>query len=142
MTRAISIVAANGGEPRPVATTGDALAEWSPDGRWILFLKDTTLYRVAKEGGQPSLLSSAIQQAYGARFFRDGRSIYFHVIDERTSQLWKLSLSDGKISRLTQLEGRRGRLGYIGAADDRYIYFTWYEDEGDIWVMDVAQEES
>jgi eukaryotic-like serine/threonine-protein kinase len=139
LMQAISIIAANGGEPRSVATTGDALAEWSPDGRWLLFLKDTTLYRVAKEGGQPSLLSSAIRQAYGARFFRDGRSIYFHVIDGRTSQLWKLSLSDGKISRLTELEGRRGRLGYIGATDDRYMYFTWYEDDGDIWVMDVAK---
>ena len=113
--------------------------EWSPDGRWLLLLKDGRLYRVAREGGQPSLLSSAIQQAYGARFSRDGRSIYYQVIDGRATQAWKLSMSDGKISRLTQLEGRRGRLGYIASTDDRYMYFTWYEDDGDIWVMDVAK---
>jgi len=22
--------------------------------------------------------------------------------------------------------------------DDRYLYFAWREDEGDIWVMDVV----
>ena len=135
----VSIIAANGGEPRPIAT-GVSNPEWSPDGRWLLLLKDDgRLYRVAREGGQPSLLSSSIQQAYGARFSRDGRSIYYQVIDGRASQAWKLSLSDGKISRLTQLEGRRGRLGYIASSDDRYMYFTWYEDDGDIWVMDVAK---
>jgi hypothetical protein len=49
--------------------------------------------------------------------------------------------SDGNVSRLTQLEGMRGRLGYYFSADARYLYFTWYEDEGDIWVMDVANND-
>ena len=25
------------------------------------------------------------------------------------------------------------------ATDDQYLYFTWEEDLGDIWVMDVVQ---
>jgi hypothetical protein len=53
---------------------------------------------------------------------------------------WKLSLGSGQISRLTRLEGRRGNIGYDFATDDRYLYFTWREDEGDIWVMDVATD--
>jgi Tol biopolymer transport system component len=141
-TKTVSIMAADGGEPRPLATGMDSLVEWSPDGRWLLFLRDGSLFRVARGGGQPSLLSPAIQQTYAARFSHDGRSIYYHVIDASKSQAWKLSLSDGTISRLTQLEGRRGRLGYIASTDDRYMYFTWYEDDGDIWVMDVAKDES
>jgi Tol biopolymer transport system component len=141
-TKAVSIMAADGGEARPLATGIDLFVEWSPDGRWLLIGRDGRLFRVAREGGQPSLLSSAVQQAAASRFSRDGRSIYYSVLAGVESQLWKLSLSDGKISRLTQLEGRRGRLGYNFAVDDRYIYFTWNEDDGDIWVMDVAQEES
>jgi hypothetical protein len=53
---------------------------------------------------------------------------------------WKLSLGNLKVSRLTKLEGRRGNIGYDFAADDRYLYFNWREDEGDIWVMDVATD--
>jgi Tol biopolymer transport system component len=49
-----------------------------------------------------------------------------------------LTLDGGKVSRLTRLEGRRGNIGNYFAADGRYLYFTWREDDGDIWVMDVA----
>jgi hypothetical protein len=37
----------------------------------------------------------------------------------------------------TKLEGQRGSLGNIFAANARYLYLTWNEDDGDIWVMDV-----
>ena len=53
---------------------------------------------------------------------------------------WKLSLADGKVSRLTKLEGRRGNIGATFATDNRYLYFTWREDDGDIWVMDVVTD--
>jgi hypothetical protein len=71
---------------------------------------------------------------------RDGRSIYYNVISGPREHLglWKLSLADRAISRLTALEGQHGYLGTYFAADARYLYFTWSEDEDDIWVMDVA----
>jgi Tol biopolymer transport system component/tRNA A-37 threonylcarbamoyl transferase component Bud32 len=136
---AVSIMPANGGERRLLATGVDPLVEWSPDGRWFLLLRDGRLYRVAREGGELALLSLAIQQAYGARFSRDRRSIYYSALVGRQSQLRKLSLSDGKVSQVTELKGRRGRFGQIAGTDDRYLYFTWNEDDGDIWVMDVAK---
>jgi hypothetical protein len=52
--------------------------------------------------------------------------------------LWKLAVGDSRISRLTRLEGRRGGIGNGLAIDGLYVYFTWREDEGDIWVMDVV----
>ena len=42
--------------------------------------------------------------------------------------------TDGEVP----LDGQRGYLGSNFAADARYLYFTWSEDEGDIWVKDVA----
>ena len=54
--------------------------------------------------------------------------------------LWKLSLERGQVSRLTKLEGRRGNIGDSFATDGRYLYFTWREDDGDIWVMDVVKD--
>jgi hypothetical protein len=49
-------------------------------------------------------------------------------------------LKDGEVFRLTNLEGRRGATGSI-AVDLHYLYFTWREDDGDIWVMDVANDD-
>ena len=74
------------------------------------------------------------------RVSHDGRSIYYSVVSgpREDHDLWRLSLADGAISRLTRLEGRRGRLGYYFAADARYLYVIWCEDDGDIWVMDVV----
>jgi hypothetical protein len=41
---------------------------------------------------------------------------------------------------LTDLAGRRGTLGsqQLPATDGAFLYFTWRDDLGDIWVMDVA----
>jgi Tol biopolymer transport system component len=74
------------------------------------------------------------------RFSRDSQSIYFSVITgpRETHDFWKLSLTDGVVSRLTKLEGRRGNIDGEFSADGRYLYFLWREDEGDIWVMDVV----
>ena len=52
--------------------------------------------------------------------------------------MWRLSLRDGKASPLTDLRGRRGDLVENFASDGKYLYFVWREDDGDIWVMDVA----
>jgi Tol biopolymer transport system component len=133
-------MAAAGGEPRRVASGSGNTPSWSPDGRWLAFLTQGRLFRVQAEGGEPVPLSTGAHQPFTPRVSPDGRSIYYSVVSGPREQhdLWKLSLADGAISRLTKLEGQHGRLGYYFAADARYLYFTWYEDDGDIWVMDVV----
>ncbi len=59
---------------------------------------------------------------------------------ERASNLWAKSLHNGREYPVTDLEGRRGDLGWDLATDGQYLYFTWGEDLGDIWVMDVAPD--
>jgi hypothetical protein len=79
-------------------------------------------------------------QSLTPRFSSDGQSLYYAVVSgpKADRNLWKLSLVDGKASPLTRLDGRRGNLNYYFARDARSLYFTWREDEGDIWVMDVV----
>ncbi len=135
----IWIVEAQGGEPRYLTDTSSDGAEWSPDGRWLaVVLTNGKLYRAAREGGEPELLLDG--QAYTVRFSPDGQSIDYTVITgpPENRDLWRLSLETGRVSRLTKLTGRRGFLGYVFATDGRFLYFTWSEDVGDIWVMDVA----
>jgi Tol biopolymer transport system component/predicted Ser/Thr protein kinase len=133
------IVDAKGGEPRLLTAVGSNF-EWSPDGRWLVVERQNRLYRIAREGGEPVLLPGEL--AFTPRFSPDGQSIYYTVVTgpRENYDLWKVSLETGVVSRLTKLSGRRGFLGYSFATDDRYLYFTWREDVGDIWVMDVVTQ--
>lgn len=43
---------------------------------------------------------------------------------------------------MTDLSGRRGSMGPLAlATDGNYLYFTWEDDLGDIWVIDVVTDE-
>ena len=137
----IWVVAATGGEPRRVTTGGaGAGADWSPDGQWLAHLQQGKLFRVPRDGGESAPLSTAPHAPNAPRVSRDGRSIYYSVISgpREDHDLWRLSLADGAISRLTRLEGRRGLLNYYFAADAQYLYVIWREHDGDIWVMDAV----
>ena len=59
---------------------------------------------------------------------RNGASVVVSIADDGTHE-----------RRLTNLTGRRGDLGGNTATDGRFLYFTWYEDVGDLWVMDLVQ---
>ena len=76
-----------------------------------------------------------------ARFWPDGQSVLFSVIrsPREDREVWRLSLANRKAQPLTDLRGRRGELGENFASDEKSLYFLWREDDGDIWVMDVAR---
>ncbi|HZL92648.1 MAG TPA: hypothetical protein VFB99_03350, partial [Vicinamibacterales bacterium] len=130
-----------GGEPRLL--TSGAQPAWSPDGQWLVFVEGGRLFRVAKDGRERSLLPTP-HRPNSPRYSRDGQAIYFAVMQgpRENHGIWRLSLRDGTTTRLTELMDRRGGLGYNFSADDRYFYLTWLENEGDIWVMNVAPADS
>ena len=121
-SEAVWVVAAAGGKPRRVAS-GFA-PDWSPDGTWMAVLSQDRLVRVPADGGAPVPLPTGAHKPSYSRVSRDGQSIYYSVISGPPEQrgLWKLSLADGTISRLTKLEHQRGRLGDYFAADAQYLY--------------------
>jgi hypothetical protein len=49
-------------------------------------------------------------------------------------------MEDGREYPVTDLTGRLGDQGHSIATDGEYLYFTWEEVLGDIWVMDVVRE--
>jgi Tol biopolymer transport system component len=126
-----------GGQPRRIAT--GAGISWSPDGRWLAVQRQGQLFRVQADSGESERLPTGAHRPNTPVVSRDGRSIFYSVINGPPDDqgLWRLSLASGAISRLTRLEGRRGRIGYYFAADARFLYLTWYEDDSDIWIMDV-----
>jgi len=48
---------------------------------------------------------------------------------------------DGNERRATRFSQKAGSLGDYLAAGEGYLYFTWRNDVGDIWVMDVVTDD-
>ena len=135
---ALWVVSATGEHPRRLP---NGTLDRSLDGESLLVRRDGALSVERTGGGAPVRLSTADHQPTGLHFADGGKSILYSVIagPRDHHDVWRLSVAEGALTRLTRLEGQRGRLGYDFAADARYLYFTWYEDEGDIWVMEVAR---
>ena len=134
----VGIVDPKGGEPRFIGTGNGG--HWSPDGRWLAVIQEGRLHRIARDGSKLETPPPIAGPASWARVSSDGQSINYSVIGgpREALGLWKLRLADGVNSRLTQLEGRRGALGYVFTTDEHFVYFTWNEADGDIWVMNLG----
>ena len=143
----LSIVPAAGGEERRLteeALGTDTLPDWSPDGRWIVFTSERdgtrNLWRVPASGGQAELLTKAMDPLarWAPRWASDGKTIYFIAMGDRTNYIGALSVDSLEERPLAVFTGRPGRIGYAGLATDGiFLYFTWEESRGDIWVADL-----
>ncbi|MFQ5789000.1 MAG: hypothetical protein ACE5JI_00835 [Acidobacteriota bacterium] len=138
----IYVMPREGGDARQVTNRPeqDWYPFWSPDGESLVFESNGFLWKVPSAGGEVERLTDGPGDF--PRWSRDGRHIFFTGVRERSRNLWALSLEDKSERPLTNLVGKRGSLGRQGlATDGQYVYFRWGEDLGDIWVMDVVQEE-
>ena len=71
------------------------------------------------------------------RWSPDSKGVYYTA----DGNVWVASLENGQERRLTDLAGKPGRPErWSPDTDGHYVYFTWRDDVGDIWVMDVAQQ--
>ncbi len=122
----------------PAAEYGHA---WSPDGKWLAVTSNLRgprqLYRVPSAGGPMERLTDA-EVGVSPVWSRDGRDIFYAGAGGHAEDIWALSLETRKVRRIADFTGRRGGIGQEPpSTDGTYIYFTWREDLGDVWVMSV-----
>ncbi len=140
--RGLAIVPAQGGQERQLTDDArDVHPDWSPDRRWVAFdsVRDglRRLWRVPASGGQAEPLTRGA--AHFPRWSTDGRDIYFIGSGDRLNNIWTLSLDSRREQPVTAFSGRRGALGILGLdVDEEFIYFTWEESRGDLWVADIV----
>jgi Tol biopolymer transport system component len=135
---------ASGGDVRALTSerTTEYFPQWSPDGAWLAFASNRVhdsyhVWRIPVSGGPLEQVTR--QRAYFYRWSPDGTHLYYHSPGSR--ELWSVSLSDGVERPVTRFGDKPGRLGGLGlAVGDDYLYFTWENDLGDIWVMDLVTE--
>jgi TolB protein len=144
----IWVVSLDGGEPRQLTTDPARLngnPRWSPDGRFIFYSSDagdgvSRIWKMPATAGQ----AVAVTKGPGIghlQWSRSGKVVYFCGVAERDGNLWAVELDSGIERRVTDLRGKRGGLNCDGlATDGKFLYFTWQEDPGDVWVMDVIED--
>jgi len=139
----IWIVPADGGQARQVTRepAGDYSPGYSPDGNWLAFWSNRggqdRLWRVGAEGGEPVALTEG--PTGSLRWSRDGQEIYAVGLGDRAGTYWAYSVLDRQERLIVNLAGRRGELvNQAPATDGTHLYFSWREDLGDIWVMDIS----
>ena len=138
------IVPAQGGEARQITNVGLVFYSlWWPDGQSLVSSDRGRLWRFPVAAGAPESLTTpgVWVTPNDLRWSSDKTQIYFIGVKNRAGNIWSLSVADGAVRQLTDFTGRSGRLGRDFATDGTYLYFTWQEHTGDIWVMDVEQED-
>jgi Tol biopolymer transport system component/DNA-binding SARP family transcriptional activator len=132
------------GAPRQLTTAGGQEARWSPDGRAIVYLRNTGLWVIAPGGGASRLLIDTRSLAAPltpllAQWAPDGRTIYFKALDAdgRTS-FWSISAEGGNPRLLVRFDDPlRPSPRAEFATDGRRLYFTISERESDVWQMEL-----
>ena len=137
------VIPAEGGEARQLThhPAADSFQAWSPDGQWVFFdsLRDGTqrFWRVPVAGGEAQPVTEI--SGFITLFSSDEEKIYFIGGAGENRNLFEVSVEGGPKRQMTDFTTRPGELQRLGATDGEYLYFTWDESQGDVWVMDVEK---
>jgi Tol biopolymer transport system component/DNA-binding SARP family transcriptional activator len=133
--------------PRQVTKEGGQDARWSPDGRAIVYVRNTGLWVIPPDGGEPRLLvdtsNPAVQPApLLAQWAPDGRTIYYKALDaEGHTSIWSISPEGGLPRLLVHFDDpARSSSRAEFATDGKRFYFTVPERESDIWRIELVAE--
>ena len=136
------VMKSDGSDPQVLAQdpAGDYSPDFSPDGRFLAFWSNRggthQIWRVARGGGPPEPLAPGFGPP---TWSRDGMQVFFFRTTQSLPDVWAVSVDTRQARPLTRLVGRRGVLGTMATATDgAYLYFTWRDDVGDIWVSDIT----
>lgn len=139
-TGATEIWVANADGAQPVRLTGDgrhsSSADWSPDGRWLVFDAFSldgrvTLWVVEANGGKPRQLTSGASSANVPTCSHDGKWVYFGGTRAGRVEVYRIPFEGGEPVQLTHHGGGDPE----ESADGKTVY---YLKSGDLWQIPAA----
>lgn len=129
------VVNTDGTDLRPLTTNGMPLGNaprWSPDGRFIAFdsrtAGNTDVYVIGLDSRSPRRITTAQANDVTPNWSNDSQFLYFGSDRSGTWQVWKVPVSGGPATQITQ-EG-----GFLAAEsmDGKALYLTRYDTSG-LW---------
>ncbi len=131
--------------PRQLTKEGGQDARWSPDGRAIVYVRNTGLWVIPPDGGEPRLLVDTSNPSVRpapllAQWAPDGQTIYYKALDaEGHTSIWSISPEGGLPRLLVRFDDpARPSSRAEFATDGKRFYFTVPERESDIWEMELV----
>jgi serine/threonine protein kinase/Tol biopolymer transport system component len=115
-----------GGTPRKLSDHLAFAARWSPDGRFVVFSDEQTLYRIGADGANLTRIWEAPSEVRDLAFSPDGRQLSVTVgSPPDTSRLWRLS-ADGQNAHPLPFSWPADADQYYGqwTPDGRHFLFT------------------
>jgi TolB protein len=135
-------------KPRQLTVDGGGWARWSPDGRWIAYVRFRSdqlaqLAMISPAGGTPVMLeleenvtgSWPAWSSDGSKIFWKARAL------DGTSSLWSVEVPSGTPVELVRFENL-SPTGYDRmefTVDGSTIYFLLSERESDIWTAELVE---
>jgi Tol biopolymer transport system component/DNA-binding winged helix-turn-helix (wHTH) protein len=109
---------------------------WSPDGRLIAFHGDLRgrpdVVVVPAAGGPPRILTEALANGGFPSFSRDGKWVYFALMEDTEVRIWKMPASGGPAVRVTSTTGS---VAIESPAGDALYYVTAADRPSPLWRM-------
>jgi Tol biopolymer transport system component len=95
------------------------------------------IWRVSVPDAAPPLRLAKNAAVICGDWSPDGRTFFFVGSGKNETNVHAVSIDGSSQRQMTVLGGRRGAMGCM-TTDGRNLFFTWEEDLGDLWVMDVV----
>lgn len=78
---------------------------WSPDGAWIAFdgrlQGRSAIFLIASSGGEPKLVETNSFEERMPAWSKDSRSLYFNSLRDGAMSIWKRSIADNALQRVS-----------------------------------------
>ena len=116
---------------------GETSPAWSPDGKWLCYAGDRSLWVVASDGGIPRQLTKDREFDIEPAWSGDGSTIYFSSNRGGVFALWQVGVAGGPAHRLTRGAGPERHPTV--SRDGRRIAFSTFSDQTDLVVRDLRR---
>lgn len=126
----------------PVATVGDLAPAFSPDGRWLAFIRSDgfaldDVYLVAASGGAPVRLTFTHQQMSGLAWTADSRALIFSAGRYCGQSLWRIPTEGGQPTHPPTWIAAAGQNASAPATSRAHLAWTQCAIDNNIWRLDL-----
>lgn len=132
------------GPPRRLTTDTGIDPKWSPDGRFIVYVRRGQVRLISPDGSHDRVLFPVEKRedqplAQYAIWSRNSQTVYVKAADdERRATIWSIPVTGGTPRLLVRFDDPlRPSLRREFATDGVRFYFTIAQDESDVWVMEL-----
>lgn len=122
ITPEVWIMNGDGSNPRQLTQNRGANQVVSPDGRYIVFVRNQSIWRMDIDGGNPKQLT---EKGSYPDISPDGRWSVYEISNPGENGLWKVSIDGGEPVRLTDYSSGRAAV----SPDGKSIAFSYREQE-------------